>query len=388
MDNPTPRPGDHDLSIDAAAIGLHDAPPSRSLVQRLARGVRSGLRRYPREIVGSIGLTRPGTRLALSSSADPRTQQSCASALMNLAGLAEVADIATQSTAYTTDTPRSDMAAVWIGHATVLIRVGERTILTDPVFSERIGVTLPMPGMLPHALSGVLAPSPRRGLTLGLSRFAPPSLSIEQLPRIDVVLLSHAHFDHLDRPSLERLAAGPASGATVVTAGNTSRLVPRAPAYRQCGGFARVLELGWGQTLDVDGLNIEALRPAHWGARTAFDHHRKWNAYLVTGPKRSTQRFFFAGDTAFTSAFDRVDGVTLAAFGIGAYDPWHDAHATPEQAWRMFRAMRAARLLPMHHSTFPLSDEPIDEPLARLRRVASRDCTRLVCQSAGEIWHA
>lgn len=378
------------MFTDAAAHASSVQPSATSLVQRLARGVRSGLRRYPREIASSLSLHNlsrglsgsdlparvvPGAHTG-SQQPEPHAPQAHGPAELIVAN--DHRDPAQ---------PQAPMAALWIGHATVLVRIGTQTILTDPVFSERIGVSLPMPALLPHAKSGVLAPSPRRALTLGLSRFAPPSLAIEQLPKIDLILLSHAHFDHLDRPSLQRLAAGPAASATVVTAGNTSRLIPRASSAARVG-FTRILELGWGQSLDLGALHVEALRPAHWGARTAFDHHRKWNAYLVTGPSRTAQRFFFAGDTAFTSAFDRVNDVTLAAFGIGAYDPWHDAHATPEQAWRMFAAMRASRLLPMHHSTFPLSDEPIDEPLARLRRVACRDTDRLVCQAAGDVWRA
>jgi L-ascorbate metabolism protein UlaG (beta-lactamase superfamily) len=253
-----------------------------------------------------------------------------------------------------------DLAALWIGHATVLLRVGGRTILTDPVFSERVGMTL-------------------GGVTFGVRRILPPAVDVEHLPAIDLVLLSHAHFDHLDRPSLSRLAQGPARNAAVVTAQNTRRLVPT--------GFASVTELPWGRAMDVGGVRLTALRPEHWGARTAVDRHRRFNAYLIESAAR---RVLFAGDTAETDAFDRVGPADISIFGIGAYDPWEEQHATPEQVWRMYTRMSGGtpegKLLPMHHSTFALGREPLDEPMKRLLHASAGNFRRLIAYHPGLMW--
>lgn len=250
--------------------------------------------------------------------------------------------------------------ALWIGHATILLRIGSTTILTDPVFSSRIGVTL-------------------GSMTFGLRRVRPAALDVHHLPTIDLVLLSHAHFDHFDRPSLRKLASGPAAAATVVTASHTRRLLP--------SGFGSVIELPWRRSVRIKDVTISAMRPTHWGARTAVDRHRAFNSYLIEGSHR---RVLFAGDTAATDAFDRLGAVDLAIFGIGAYDPWEHAHATPEQVWDMYTRLSggvaSGQILPMHHSTFVLGREPLDEPMQRLLSVARADTPRIVAALPGDVW--
>ena len=256
------------------------------------------------------------------------------------------------------------ISALWVGHATVLLSMevpGERrvNVLTDPVFSERIGVSLGT-------------------RTFGLRRLSQPALTESMLPPIDLVLLSHAHFDHLDRPTLRRLAAGPARGATVVTASRTQRLVP--------GGFKAVLELPWQGSIQVGPMRIDAIRPAHWGARTAIDRRRGFNSYVMHIGER---KVLFAGDTAATDAFERVGPVDLSIFGVGAYEPWEQAHATPEQVWKMFRHLRGndGKLLPMHHSTFDLGEESRGEPLARLEAAAGMGWSDVVCRGLGDCFN-
>lgn len=277
--------------------------------------------------------------------------------------------------------PDADIGARWLGHATVMIEmpgsapprgrgaggadVGRSVvrIITDPVLSERVGPRVA-----------------RR--TIGVARR-------DGAPRVDaagvdIVLVSHAHYDHLDRPSLKALA-GP--GRVVVTARGTRGLIPR--------GFARVIELDWHESVDVCGVTITAYRPKHWGARTVWDRHRGYNSYLIESARlpgagtgagggggsgaaaRAVARVFFAGDTAYTRAFDGIEA-TLAIFGIGAYEPWIHAHANPEQVWAMFRAMRADYLMPIHHETFPLGDERPGEPMARLVAAAGDGVGRIV----------
>ncbi len=242
------------------------------------------------------------------------------------------------------------LGAAWLGHASVLLRVNGMWVLTDPVFSDRIGVKL-------------------GPLTLGVSRRG-PVIAPESLPPIDVILLSHAHFDHLDRPTLARLAS---ERTTVVTARHTRSLVPR--------GFSRVIEIPWNDRIRVGSLDIAAFAPSHWGARTIWDRHRGFNSYVIESP---ASRVLFAGDTAHTDAFKRVQGADLTIFGIGAYDPWITKHASPEQVWQMHNDASGNFLLPMHHSTFELSDEPLDEPMSRLLAAAGDHAPRIIGRTLGE----
>ena len=268
--------------------------------------MRSGFRRYPRAIYGSI--RQPGV-------------------------LSDYPDI-----------PEAmhhlwphELALMWLGHASVVVQVHDITIGVDPVFSERIGMRMG-----------------RR--TIGLPRLCPSPFPPRSLRGIDLLLITHAHFDHLDRPTLEAIAT---RETRIVVPLRCRKLIPR--------GFAEVVELPPGEVLEHAGLRISAIAPAHWGARRVFDRRRGVNAYVV---ESDDQRVLFTGDTAHTDAFDHLDEVDLAVLGIGAYDPWEHMHATPEQAWAMFQRIGARFLLPIHHSTFELSDEPMDEPMGRLRTAA------------------
>lgn len=309
--------------------GKSATPPAAvSRMARAAAVARSGLRRYPRELMASMREAGLPRRLV--------QPLSDLSPLLN-----------------------AHLGAAWVGHATVLMRMGGQTILTDPVFSNRVGVSM-------------------GSVTFGLSRLLPPAVDVEHLPHIDLVLLSHAHFDHLDKPSLRRLASGPARGATVVTADRTRALIP--------DGFGDVIQLTWNRSVRVGELRIHALRPVHWGARTAVDTHRGFNAYLV---EHGRDRVIFGGDTAYTDAFDRVGDVDLSILGIGAYQGWDGAHATPEQVWRMFTkhaGKPGARLLPMHHSTFDMGEPHVREPLERLVVAAGSQNDRIICPQVGDLW--
>lgn len=246
-----------------------------------------------------------------------------------------------------------ELAAVWVGHATVLLRIGGMSVLTDPVFSSRIGIGLGL-------------------FTGGVRRTVAPALDLRELPRIDLILISHAHFDHLDRPSLVRLP----KRTPVITAQNTGDLVRDL-------GFRDVTELHWGQATEACGLTVTACQVAHWGARTFYDRHRGFNGYLIEGGDR---RVLYGGDTAYHEGFRGLPKVDLGIFGIGAYDPYVAAHATPEQAWRMADHVRADFVLPMHHSTFRLSYEPAGEPIARMLAAAGRDEARVVVREIGQQW--
>lgn len=293
---------------------------TRGPVRRAAAAVRSSLRRYPPELIASLS----------------RTPDHPARPLRDL--LAELAP--------------HGLAACWLGHASVVATTAELTVVVDPVLSARIG--------------------PRLGTrTIGPARREPAPIDAGALRGVDAVLITHAHFDHLDRPTLERLAD---ARTTVVVPARCAGLVPP--------GFGRVFELSPGAEIDLGRARLHALSPRHWGARAWVDRGRGFCAYELRHPEGSV---LFAGDTADTRAFDDRRGLDLAVFGVGAYEPWEHMHATPEQVWRMFVASGARHLLPVHHSTFELSDEPIDEPMRRLRAAAGGEGERIIDEAPGEI---
>lgn len=242
-----------------------------------------------------------------------------------------------------------------LGHSTVLLNFHGVRILTDPVFSKRVG-----PGIAPFIL--------------GPKRHVAPALQAHEFPPPDVLVISHAHFDHLDRPSLRRFSRD----TLVVTARATKDLLQR---------FRCVHELGWGESITLAPrgrpIRFTALEVAHWGARTMRDTYRGYNGYLI---EREHRRVCFAGDTAQTPAFSRLraQAPDLMLMPIGAYDPWIHAHCSPEQAVAMADAAGGRYLVPIHHQTFKLSAEPMDEPAGRLRDALKAQPHRLLALNVGE----
>ncbi|MEJ7608133.1 MAG: MBL fold metallo-hydrolase [Bryobacteraceae bacterium] len=250
--------------------------------------------------------------------------------------------------------PDRGFFATWLGHSTVLLKIDGFTILTDPVFSIRAGLHL-----------GVV--------TLGVKRLVAPAIPQTGLPDVDLVLLSHAHMDHFDIPSLRRLEGKTTS---VITASKTSDLL-------RVGQYGSVQEAAWGEERRVGPALIKAVQVNHWGARLRTDTYRGFNGYLV---EVGRYRFLFAGDTADTHMLTRVAGaksLDLVIMPIGAYNPWVRFHCTPEQAWRMGQEARADRFFPVHHSTFQLSREPVGEPLERLHTAAGSSANRIVIGNIG-----
>lgn len=247
------------------------------------------------------------------------------------------------------------LTVAWLGHSTVLINFYGTWIVTDPALRQRVGVRVP--GLL----------------TVGPRRLVRPALAAHELPALDAVLVSHAHMDHCDTGTLARL---PRTTRAVVQHGNGD-LVRR---------FRRVDELAWGQSVEVGGARVESIEVSHWGARKLTDSHRGYGGFLI---EKNGRALVFGGDTADTRAFGRLKGranVVLAMMPIGAYDPYIHAHANPEQSWRMAREMGAAYILPMHHSTFRLSREPVGEPVERLLAVAGRERWRVALTEIGQTW--
>ncbi len=245
----------------------------------------------------------------------------------------------------------------WIGHATYLLQLAGRSVLTDPILSPRLGL---------------------------LSRNVAPGLSWEALPRIDVVTVSHNHFDHMDRPTLVRLARRSPRPAAVVPLGLARPM--------RAWGFDEVAELDWWGTARVRGLDVTLVPAQHWSRRSAFDQDKTlWGGFVIEG---GGLRAYHSGDTAYFSGFAqigaRVGSIDAAMLPIGAYDPrWfmREQHMNPEDAVQAFVELGAARFFAMHWGTFKLTDEPLDEPPRLTRELFARrglDAARLVIPAVGE----
>ena len=250
--------------------------------------------------------------------------------------------------------PDDRLTVAWLGHATVLLNFHGVWMLTDPALEPRIGIG-------------------RGCAKLGPRRLVRPALRPSEIPRTDVLLLSHAHMDHTDLGTLRFL---PRDTTTIVQRGNRD-LVRR---------FRRVEELDWGEYTEAAGVRVESVEVRHWGARMVTDRHRGYGGYLL---ERAGRTILFAGDTAYTEKLAHLKDrgpVDLAILPIGAYDPWIDNHASPEEAWQMFRSTGAEYVLPIHHSTFRLSREPVDEPLRRFLGAAGSEDWRVVCCGVGDTW--
>ena len=248
--------------------------------------------------------------------------------------------------------PRADVAtatATWMGHSTVLLQVGGLNILTDPVWSER---SFPVQWI-----------GPRRVM-------APPT-SLEELPPLDVILLSHSHYDHLDKPTVKWLARHHPTATWVVPL--------RLAAYLRGWGVRDLVELDWWQCADVRGMQVTATPARHFSARRMGDRNKTlWCGFACAVAGR---RIWFAGDTAahpeFRAIGERCGPFDLVLVPIGAYDPrWfmHVVHMDPDEAVHAYEELRAAHpaappplMLGMHWGTFRLTSEPMDEPPRRAR---------------------
>lgn len=235
-----------------------------------------------------------------------------------------------------------ELGLTFIGHSGFFIQIAGKNVLVDPNFARWLFV---------------------------VKRLRRPGLRIKDLPAIDYVLITHAHFDHLDRPSLRAIA------------GSSRRRHGRAPAIivpHQVGdlvsrlGFSEVIELKWWQSHDQDDFSITHVPSRHWGARMLHDYHRGYGGYVLQSHEHS---LYHAGDSAYFEGFREIGELLrphIALLPIGAYDPpsFRNVHTSPEDAVQAFQDLGAQQLIPMHYGTFRLSHEPMEEPLERLAYAA------------------
>jgi L-ascorbate metabolism protein UlaG (beta-lactamase superfamily) len=235
-------------------------------------------------------------------------------------------------------------AVWWLGHATVLLRLGGLHLITDPHLTERAS---------PLSFIG-----PRRHV--------PAPAAVHELPKIDLVLISHNHYDHLDSGSIRALLRRNP---------DTSFLAPMGlGAWLRRRGAARVRELDWWQSHEHHDLRIHCVPAQHWSARGLFDRYKTlWCGWVV---KSRSFNFYFSGDTGYTPRLAeismRLGAPDLAALPIGAYAPrWFmgPQHIDPPEAVRLHRELGVRRSLAIHWGTFELADDRLDEPVEDLRRV-------------------
>ena len=253
----------------------------------------------------------------------------------------------------------AQVTAAWLGHSTVLINFFGVKILTDPVLFARIGIRVPFV------------------FTLGPKRLTASALTVKELPKIDIILLSHAHFDHIDWRTLSQFD----SSVNVVTA-------PRTRDLLRWTRLRDVTELKWNEHASIDTSSeitrITAIPVKHWGARMQHDDFRGYNGYLI---ERNNRRILFAGDTAMTDSFAelrRHGAIDLAIMSISAYNPWIRSHCTPEQAIEMANNAGAQFIMPVHHQTFRLSFESMREPIERFEAALAKTPERIALREIGE----
>ena len=255
--------------------------------------------------------------------------------------------------------PDNAITLCWLGHATALINFYGIRVLVDPAFYSRVGINVGIG-------------------TAGPKRYVAPALKIVELPPIDVLLLSHAHMDHMDLPSLSRFQ----KDTYTITASKTSDILDGL-------GLKNLREVRWGDKHQFRGpggdLEIHAVEVKHWGKRFPSEEiDRGYNGFIL---RREGKSLLIGGDTAKTDAFSalRSKGPFEAAImPIGAYNPWIRSHCTPEEAVAMANAAGARYIIPVHHQTFKLSDEPLSEPLERAQAALQHEPERLAIKQIGQ----
>ncbi len=230
---------------------------------------------------------------------------------------------------------QEEIGVTWLGHAGFFVQLSGINILIDPNWALWHGP---------------------------VKRLRHPSLWASDLPAIDLVLVTHAHFDHLHLPSLRRVA----NGQPIIVPHGVGALVKRC-------GFGQIVELDTWQGIRYRDLKITLTPARHWGARMIHDTHRHFGGYLIESKERG---LFHCGDSAMFDGFREIGErgrIDVALMPIGAYlaPSGRQVHMNPEEALDAFEMMKGGHMIPMHHETFPLGGEPLHEPAERLMKAAA-----------------
>ncbi|HTI71710.1 MAG TPA: MBL fold metallo-hydrolase [Candidatus Limnocylindria bacterium] len=225
------------------------------------------------------------------------------------------------------------VAITWIGHASFLLQMDGLNCLVDPNFANWLFL---------------------------LKRLRRPGLRLQDLPPVDLVLLTHAHFDHFHKPTLRRLPS-PKIAVMPWGCGSLARSI----------GFERVVELRWWESFGHGEWKVTLVPAQHWGARTLADTKRGWGGFILENRGR---RIYHAGDSAYFEGFKEIGDrfkPEIAMLPIGAYfpDSFRKVHMGPDEALKAYKDLHAKRLIPMHYGTFKLSFEDMEEPPRWLREL-------------------
>src|SRR5258708_15641283 len=229
---------------------------------------------------------------------------------------------------------RGRVALTWIGHVSFMVQFTALNVRIDPNFANWLFL---------------------------LKRIKRPGVKLRDLPPIDLVLLTHAHFDHFHKPTLKKLAA-PKIGVMPWGVGDLAKGL----------GFDRIIELQWWESFTHGSWAVTLTPAKHWGARTLRDHHRGYGGFILHHQGRS---IFHAGDSAYFDGFKEIGkrfAPEVALLPIGAYHPasFRNVHMGPDEAMKVFHELHSKWLIPMHYGTFKLSFEDLDEPPRWLRELA------------------
>lgn len=258
------------------------------------------------------------------------------------------------------------LTLAWIGHSTVLINFFGKWIVTDPVLFDNIGLYF-------------------LGNTIGPQRVTPPALSIDEFPKPDIILLSHAHMDHMDYQTLKHFAEKYPDEIEVITAYLTKDVIVDLP-------WKSISIMDWNNERTLQDIRFHALEVKHFGwrfpwerdrSRGYFKDGRSYNAYII---EYNGKKILFGGDTAMTDKLQTAknENVDIALMPIGAYNPWKRNHCNPEEALQMAAEINAKYFIPIHTKTFRQGVEPFNEPIDRLKKSAANYPVKIGLEEIGQ----
>lgn len=241
----------------------------------------------------------------------------------------------------------SENTVTWLGHATVLVKTDRFALLTDPHFSQR---AFPVQWAGPE-------------------RKVPPSATVASLPPIDVVVISHNHYDHLDKDTIVGLAQSQPNALFLVPLGVEHTL--------KDWGVNNVQALDWWESKSFDGTEVHFVPAYHWSARTLLDRNNTlWGGWVMKSPSLS---FYFSGDTGYSTDFkeigQRLGPFDISAIAVGAYEPrWFmkAQHVNPDESVLIHQDVKSKRSIGVHWGTFELTDEPLDQPVGDLAKAREK----------------